>query len=314
MRRFPRNPVISTRHGEVAQADLIDVSRYAKSNRNPKFILTLIGVFSKYAYAIPLKTKSAAQIHDALESIFDGGGGYRPGRLQTDEGKEFTNRKVQHLLKDYLIKFYLATNERIKCAVVERFQRTLMTKLHKYFTSKGTVKFIDILPDLVNSYNNTYHRSIRMTPHEASQPTNNAYIFRNLYGFSNLRAMIRSRQLQPRRLTSSGDHVRIPQQKNVFGKGYRQNFTDAIYTVVNRNDLQPGKRPVYKIKTYDGDKVRGTFYPEELQTVPGNDVYRVQVLRYRYRGKRRQALVKYYNFPDQAPEWIPTSQLQSLSG
>ena len=51
-----------------------------------------------------------------------------------------------------------------KARIVERFNRTLKSKLYRYFTAANTLKYVDILPKLVNQYNRTYHRSIKTTP------------------------------------------------------------------------------------------------------------------------------------------------------
>ena len=46
--------------------------------------------------------------------------------------------------------------------VAERFIRTLKTKIEKYMTSISKSVYIDKLVDIVNEYNNTYHRAIKM--------------------------------------------------------------------------------------------------------------------------------------------------------
>jgi len=66
------------------------------------------------------------------------------------------------------IHFYTTDNLDIKAAVVERYNRTLKTKMFKYFSHKNTLRYIDVLQDLVDSYNNTYHRSIGMAPNEVT--------------------------------------------------------------------------------------------------------------------------------------------------
>jgi len=62
------------------------------------------------------------------------------------------------------LKFYTNENEDIKATVVERFNRSLKTKMHRYFRAKNNSRYVDILPDMLHSYNNTYHRSIAMSP------------------------------------------------------------------------------------------------------------------------------------------------------
>ena len=58
---------------------------------------------------------------------------------------------------------YLIHNEG-KSVVAERFIRTLKTKIYKYMTSISKNEYIDKLDDIVNEYNNTYHRRIKMKP------------------------------------------------------------------------------------------------------------------------------------------------------
>ena len=86
--------------------------------------------------------------------------------VQSDKGTEFINSTFQSMLRRQNIKFYTSENEDIKAAVVERFNRTLKTKMYRYFTAKNTRRYIDVLPDLLHSYNHTYHRSIGMAPVE----------------------------------------------------------------------------------------------------------------------------------------------------
>ena len=62
------------------------------------------------------------------------------------------------------IKFYTSENEDLKAAVVERFNRTLKTKMFRYFTHANTRRYLDVLYDLLHSYNNTHNRSIGMAP------------------------------------------------------------------------------------------------------------------------------------------------------
>ncbi|RWR99845.1 HASI-like protein, partial [Leptotrombidium deliense] len=72
--------------------------------------------------------------------------------------------------------FFTSHGDVIKCSVVERFNRTLQSKIFKYFTANGTRRYIDVLQDLVNAFNNTYHRTIKMKPIQvtASNQTHSA--------------------------------------------------------------------------------------------------------------------------------------------
>ena len=68
----------------------------------------------------------------------------------------------------------------MKASIVERFNRTLKERMWRYFTYSKDYKYIDILDDLVNSYNNTYHRSIKCTPNSVNKK-NSARFFESLW-------------------------------------------------------------------------------------------------------------------------------------
>jgi len=78
------------------------------------------------------------------------------------------NSTFQSMLRERSIKFYTSENEDIKAAVVEHFNRTLKTKMFRYFTHENTRRYLNVLPDLIHSYNNTHHRSIGMAPVEVN--------------------------------------------------------------------------------------------------------------------------------------------------
>ena len=58
-----------------------------------------------------------------------------------------------------------------KSVVAERFIRTLKAKIYKYMTSVSKNAHIDKLDDVVNEYNNTYHRRIKMKPVDVKDNT-----------------------------------------------------------------------------------------------------------------------------------------------
>ena len=76
---------------------------------------------------------------------------------------------------------YSTENEE-KSSVVERWNRTIKSKMWKQFTVQGNTMYLDMLPKLVNQYNNTKHSSIKMTPIDASNKKNEGTVYFNLYG------------------------------------------------------------------------------------------------------------------------------------
>jgi len=135
-------------------------------------MLTAIDIFSKYGWMIPLKNKTEAEVAGALQKVFKE---RKPEKLWVDEGKAFYNKHVQQLVDLY------STENEEKSSVVERWNRTMKDKMFKYFTANSTRKYIDILDEFVNSYNNTVHSSIKIIPTEASKRENANQIWRNMY-------------------------------------------------------------------------------------------------------------------------------------
>jgi hypothetical protein len=88
--------------------------------------------------------------------------------LQTDRGLEFLNAQVQEVFRKNNVHHYYSLNDDIKAAMIERFNRTLKSRLHRYMTHRRTNRWIDALDDVVKSYNSSYHRSIGTAPNDVT--------------------------------------------------------------------------------------------------------------------------------------------------
>lgn len=173
--KFRRRRTISKGINELWQADLADMSLLSSENNSYRYLLTCIDVFSKYARVEPLKTKSGSSLTAAFTKMIEH---QQCQLLQTDKGTEFLNGSFQKLLKDHNIRHYTSENDDIKASVVERFNRTLKGVMWRYLTHTSSGRYIDVLPQLVSSYNNTYHSSIKMAPSEVNNQ--NEHIVRSI--------------------------------------------------------------------------------------------------------------------------------------
>ena len=99
----------------------------SKLNKGFRFLLSVIGIFSKYAWVVPLKDKKGASIFNAFQKILDKSG-RKPNKIWVDKGSEFYNSFFKKWLKDNNIGMYSIYNEG-KSVVAERFIRTLKTKI-----------------------------------------------------------------------------------------------------------------------------------------------------------------------------------------
>ena len=151
-RRFKRSCVVVGDPNQQRQADLVDMSRLKKSNDRTTFLLTVIDVFSKRAWCIPLKNKSAASLVAAFTQLPRE---RSPITWQTDKGSDLLNRSLQKLLKQYGVHHISTHNEETKVSIVKRFNMTLKTRMWRYFTKSQSVRYLDVLQAFMRSYNKT---------------------------------------------------------------------------------------------------------------------------------------------------------------
>lgn len=303
--KFPRNKYVLSNLNELWQADLSDLQSYSEYNDGYRYILCVIDVFSKYAFVRPMKNKKSTTVKECFASIFSEAKA-TPRHLQTDKGTEFISKDVQSFLKNYNINYYTTNNPDIKASVVERFQRTLKMKMWRYFTHNNTYRYVDILSDLLYSYNHSTHRSIKMRPCDVSFD-NIMTVWSNLYGRS---VNQKSKNIVQPKL-HVGDYVRITKYKHVFQKGYESNWSDEIFVVTSVIDRSPWV--VYTLKDLQNEEITGTFYEKELQKVnydPTN-MYKIdKIMRTRYTGHRKEVLVKWKGYPNKFNSWILARELK----
>ena len=177
-RHYRRNRVIVGGIDELWQMDLADMQAIATDNDGYRYLLVCIDVFSKFVWVIPLKTKTGPALVTAFKKILESG--RKPQKIRTDQGTEFFNKHFKDLMKEEEIQLYNTYNE-TKASVVERVIRTLKTRMWRYFTAKKTMRYIDVLQDLVDSYNKSKHRSIQKKPINVTQK-NEREVWHTLYG------------------------------------------------------------------------------------------------------------------------------------
>ena len=141
----------------------------SKFNKEFRFLLCVIDIFSKYAWVVPLKDKKGISIVNAFQKILKESD-RKPNKIWVDKGSEFYNNSFKKWLKDNDIEMYSIHNEG-KSGVAERFIRTLKNKIYKHMTAISKNVYIDKLDDMVNEYNNTYHRTIKMKPVDVKDNT-----------------------------------------------------------------------------------------------------------------------------------------------
>ena len=278
------------------QMDLADMQQIHQRNDNYRYILTCIDILSRYGWARPLKTKQGSEVAKAIEDIFESSNRH-PKRLQTDQGTEFYNAPVKRLLEKYNIELFSVKSPK-KCALVERWNRTLKTKLWKYFTSRNTYKWLEVLPKIVHAYNHAKHRVIKMRPADVNQE-NATLVWERLYGKD-------ERNKRTIKGINEGDTVRISKVKGQFEKGYLPNWSREEFFVDKINDkFLPS---MVTLKDHKGERIEGNFYADEIQKIGrevDDDVYEVErVIREKRKDGEIWYLVKWLGYGDEFNSWV----------
>lgn len=235
-------PIQCPENVECLQMDLMDISKYSAQNSNFKYLFNVLHLNSRYVWSFPIKSKSPTAIVSHLENVVDA------VRKRTDEneitvtsddGSEF-KASVAALLKKLNIRHYTSVDT-YNTANIERFHRTLWGYINKYATAKKTLKFIDVLPQLISKYNQAQNRSIKNSPEK----------------LWNADRVELPRRKVPKTTLRVGDRVRFLVKQETFEKrSFKNQFSEQIFTIESLD----GNRFVLS----NGDK----YLARELQLVP----------------------------------------------
>ena len=290
-KRFTRNRTVVGGLHHTWQVDLSDMQAIQEHNDGFRYLLVAIDVLSKQLFVEPLKRKTPQAVVEGFQAIFRRTP-HRPLFIHSDKGKEFTGNTTQQFFKNSGIHFYVTHDEDTKSSIAERVQRTLKSSLYRIFTHLNTYRYIDVLPQVVSSYNNSYHRSIRMTPNEVTKH-NEVAVRHRLYPV----------RFKPRRYKFRvGDFVRIPKTHSVFRKGFEAQWTEEFFKVRKRFFQET---PAYRLEDLMGEEILGTFYEDQLQKVIDRDnVFIVdRVLKRRQRRGKTEYFVRWRGWPEKFNSW-----------
>jgi transposase InsO family protein len=201
------------------QADLLEFPDKQNNNGGNYYLLTIVDVYTRYAWVRPLQDKSGTTVLKAFQEIYI----ERPlqSSLTTDKGKEFQNMMMNQFLDMYHIRLYIAEpGDHNILGIINRFHRTLRNLIEKYKTAMNTEVWINALPSLVLNYNNAVHTTLKMSPFNASQNSDAVKVKEQ-----NKHAINAYKKIH------IGDHVRVKVAKGKFGKESKETYSKQIYTV-----------------------------------------------------------------------------------
>lgn len=218
--KFHKDHYILNNIDQYWETDLIVMpTHYSEHKDNVKYILVVIDGFSKYLFATPLERKTTEAIIEGFKKIFEKTT-RRPERLASDNGGEYDSKKFRKFMKDNHITYNTTNNPDTKCSLAERLIRTT-SKLYKYLTYTNSYIYVDVIDKIVKGYNNSFHRSIKMTPNEVNE-CNILQVYRNIRESQKVPAKRKKPKLK------IGDNVRITKSKGLFEKGCSSNWTEEV--------------------------------------------------------------------------------------
>ena len=176
--KFERKKVIVNHIDEIHSCDLVDMTKYSRINKGYKYIFTNIDIFSKFAWSFPLKTKTIKEIKSCFQKIFKE---RKPSYIWSDQESAFFSKEILKFFEDHNIKIYY-TNSNLKAVIIERFSRSLRELMMKKFVKSNNTVWYNILPELIKTYNNRYHHTIKMKPINVNK-SNEKHIKNTLYNY-----------------------------------------------------------------------------------------------------------------------------------
>lgn len=302
--KFKRNRVLVSSIDEEFQVDLMDIKNVKWNHGRYNFILIAIDVLSKFAFAIPIKRKSGLEVAAALRKIFEQ---RTPVKMHSDRGLEFTNENVKRVLDEFKIYQTTTKDKLIKASIVERLIRTLRMKLEKLYDANSKFNFTESLPQIMNAYNNTKHRSIKMRPIDVNIDTQDL-AFKNLYGGKTYMEMLNEAKSLPSKF-KVGDFVRIKIDKQTFQRGHHQLWSTQAYRI--GRVVETGQVHTYVLRDSLNQDMNRRYYKQELQKVASPEYTIKEILNKRDRNGRIELQVRFES--SQQPCWVPETDIFEIN-
>lgn len=254
---------------QIWMGDLLDMQNFSKKNNGYRYVLIIVDIFTRKAFAKALKNKEKDTVLNALKEITKENG--FPTKFISDNGSEFINKSFKEYLADNNI--FQETNEpgyHPSLGVIDRFSRTLKEKLFKSFTANNNVDWISVLPQMVNAYNSSPQSGILdLAPNNVPQ---NAEMIEELNIYKNQQG------IKPTMKFKVGQIVRKLLARPTFTKGYKQKYSATTETikaikgvnavldndqVVKLNDLQVISRVPVEIEPFK-DEVKAVEIDKKI--------------------------------------------------
>ena len=285
--KFERKKVIVNHIDEIHSCDLVDMMKYSKVNRGYKYIFTNIDIFSKYAWSFPIKSKKISDIKPCFEKIFKE---RKPKYIWSDQESGFFSKEMLKFFEDNNVKIY-HTYSNLKAVVIERFNRSLRELMMKSFVKSNNTVWYNILSELIKTYNNRYHNTIKMKPINVNK-SNEKYIKNTVYNYD-------ITNKKPK--FKINDIVRISlKRRELFDKPTGNiKWSEELFKIykINKSNVIS-----YQIKDMNDEIIKGIFYEKELQLTKNNsNEYIIEKI---LKTKGNQMYVKWRGYNSSFNSWV----------
>nr|XP_027209341.1 uncharacterized protein LOC113802891 [Penaeus vannamei] len=282
-KKFPRRQTMAIGPRKILTCDLADMRNLSRQNDKTNYLLVCVDVFSRYMQVRPLKSKNKTEVASALKSVLNTEDAKGLTHLFTDAGREFVNNTVNGLLREHKMQWYTTHSKEIKASIAERHIRTLKERIYKYLTLKDTLRYIDVLPDIVLVYNERAHAGLKgaapLDVHRHYTRAQCQRLFLQMYAHS------LNVHIKKDRSHASNQNIKIDNRQNIVG---------------------------YYLEDLSGEEVQGLFYREELVPTSLPSVYPYKILssRWNRNKKQREYLVRWIGYPDKFNSYITIDDMQ----
>lgn len=219
-RAFAGGHIISLAPNSQWQIDLTFMDKFGAHNRGYKYILLCVDVFSRYAYAVPLKQKTAGECAAAFRTVLSEA---RPDCVLSDSGNEFLGEFQNVLKTNNIAHETVVLGDHHALGIIDRLTRTLKDIMYKNFVNDNTVSWVDKIDRIVDKYNATPNAGLYgHTPEDA-------------YHDENLIALLTTMDVAllnyKKAPVAVGDTVRLRRKEGFGLRGYHPRWSEETYPV-----------------------------------------------------------------------------------
>ena len=223
------------------------MDKVAQHINGVKYLLVAVDALSRYLRVQPMKALFAKDAVEAFKKVIKK---KQPEKLWIDMGSEFKG-DFKKFCEKKGIHLYTTQSE-TKSAFAERNIRSLKNIIYKYLEEKWTWTYIKDFPQFVNTLNSRANRVTHLA-------TNKAFKKHEPFLIS---LAVNTTKYKPK--YEKRDLVRIAKHDEKLRKGYKQNYTDEVFTIFK---IATVSSPTYNLIDIDNVIIEGKFYELELVQV-----------------------------------------------